>query len=344
MKNLYLLLILLIHLPNCGNAQDIHFSFAERNPLVLNPALAGANFKKEATINYRNQWSSLGDPITTTTLGFHSRLPSQKRNSGNTLALGVQFINDRAGSPRITRNSLSAIVADHVQLSRESKIGAAISIGYAQRAIRPEDGQWATQYNGTFYDPSLGSGESFETAEFRYLDLGAGLVYTYKKRGRTFSQSDIFILNAGLSAYHLNRPNNSFFTENTDRMPMRWSGFAQAEIGLSGSNGTLLPGIFFHQQGSLNELLAGMMYNFRLVDDTRYTGFNKPLSISLGFFARLRDAGILKLMLDWDQYALGYAFDFNASGLNEYSNGFGAHELFIRFTLPESGPTRFSRY
>jgi type IX secretion system PorP/SprF family membrane protein len=343
MKSLSTILLILLLTYQQSVGQDIHFSFAERNPLVLNPAFAGANYKKEATLNYRNQWSSLGDPITTTSLGFHSRITADRRNTGNSLAIGIQFTNDRAGNPRITGNNLSVIIADHIQLNRESKIGAALSIGYGQRAIRAQEGQWATQYNGTIYDPSTSTGESFETAEFRNLDIGTGLLYTYKRKGRMFSQSDTRMINIGVSGYHLNRPNNSFFTENADRLPVRWSAFASAEIGITGTNGILLPGIYYHQQGPLNELLIGTLYKFRITDDTRYTGFNKPLSVSLGLFGRLRDAGIIKMMIDWDQYSLGYAFDFNASGLTEYSNGFGAHEIFLRFCLPEAGPSRFSR-
>jgi len=343
MKIRSLLICFFLFLSIISNAQDIHFSFAERNPLVLNPALAGANFKKEATLNYRNQWSSLGDPITTTSLGFYSRLTKQRRNIGNTLALGLQFVNDKAGNPTISSNSFSFILADHIQISNESKIGVALSAGYAQRAIRINDGQWATQYNGTAYDPSLGSGESLETTEFRYLDLGAGIVYTFIESGRTFSQSESRIINVGLSAYHLNRPNNSFYDLNTDRLPVRVSAFASAELGIPGTNGAVLPGVYYHQQGSANQLLVGALYKFRITDDTKYTGFNKPLSVSFGLFGRLKDAAILKLMLDWDQYSFGYSFDFNTSGLNEYSSGFGANEIFLRFRLPEGGPSRFSR-
>ena len=66
-------------------------------------------------------------------------------------------------------------------------------------------------------------------------------------------------------------------------------------------------------------------------------------SVSFGLFGRLKDAAILKLMLDWDQYSFGYSFDFNTSGLNEYSSGFGANEIFLRFRMSEGGPSRFSR-
>jgi type IX secretion system PorP/SprF family membrane protein len=343
MKTRSLLIYFFLLLSIISNAQDIHFSFAERNPLVLNPALAGANFKKEATLNYRNQWSSLGEPITTTSLGFYSRLTKKRRNIGNTLALGIQFVNDKAGNPRISSNNLSFVLADHIQISNESKIGVAISAGYAQRAIRIEDGQWATQYNGSVYDPSLGSGESLETTEFRYLDMGVGLLYTYIEGGRMFSQTDKRLINVGVSAYHINRPNNSFFAVNTDRLPVRYSAFASAEIGIESTNGAFLPGVYYHQQGSSNQLLVGALYKFRITDDTRYTGFNKPLAVSFGVFGRLKDAAILKMMLDWDQYSFGYSFDFNTSGLNEYSSGFGANEIFLRFRLPEGGPSRFSK-
>jgi len=343
MKTRSLLICFFLLLSIISNAQDIHFSFAERNPLVLNPALAGANFKKEATLNYRNQWSSLGDPITTTSLGYYSRLTKQRRNIGNTFALGIQFVNDKAGNPSISSNNLSFVLADHIQISNESKIGVAISAGYAQRAIRIEDGQWATQYNGSVYDPSLGSGESLETTEFRDLDMGVGLLYTYIEGGRMFSQTDKRLINVGVSAYHINRPNNSFFAVNTDRLPVRYSAFASAEIGIESTNGAFLPGVYYHQQGSSNQLLVGALYKFRITDDTRYTGFNKPLSVSFGVFGRLKDAAILKMMLDWDQYSFGYSFDFNTSGLNEYSSGFGANEIFLRVRIPEGGPSRFSK-
>jgi len=42
-------------------AQDLHFSNPEYSPLILNPALAGANSGMQANLNYRTQWGKLGD-------------------------------------------------------------------------------------------------------------------------------------------------------------------------------------------------------------------------------------------------------------------------------------------
>jgi len=321
-------------------AQDIHFSFAGSNPMILNPALAGANHNKEGTLNHRRQWGSLGEPYTTTTAGFSSRIPNQKRNASNNIAIGFQFINDKAGDPAIVSNSFSLILADHLRVGSNSTLGVGMIVGLGQRSLRQPTGQWATQYNGTAYDPSLPSGETPDNLEFRFADAGIGVVYAYGRRGGTLARSDDRAFNVGVSLYHVNQPNFSFFREQEDELPMRLSAFANAEFAIASSDATVMPGVYFHRQGSFTQVLLGSFYKFKIIKDTRYTGYSKPLALSLGLFGRLSDAAVIKMMLDWDQYSFGYAFDFNTSGLNNFSNGNGAHEIFLRFTVPFSQPLR----
>lgn len=170
---------LLLGLTFTVSAQDIHFSFAETNPLILNPALAGANYSKEATLNYRSQWTSLGAPFKTTTAGFSSRIANQKRNATNTLAWGVQAINGRAGDPGIMTNSIALVLADPIQNSSDDKIGAGITFAVAQRTLRPAAEQWTTQYDGSSFDPCPGNGETLGHLDFRFADEGLGFVYTH---------------------------------------------------------------------------------------------------------------------------------------------------------------------
>lgn len=325
-------------------AQDVHFSFAGSNPMVLNPALAGANYNKEATLNHRRQWGSLGEPFTTTTAGFSSRIPNQKRSASNNFALGFQFLNDKAGEPSIVSNSFSLVLADHLRIGENSTLGAGMMIGFGQRSLQQATGQWATQYNGMAYDPSLSSGETLDNLEFRFVDAGIGMVYAYGRRGGTLARTEDLTFNVGVSLYHVNRPNFSFFREQEDKLPLRLSVFTNAEIAIASMDAALMPGFYFHRQGNFTEVLLGSFYKLKIIKDTRYTGFNKPLAISLGLFGRIGDAAVIKMLLDWDQYSLGYAFDFNTSGLNNFSGGNGAHEIFLRFTSPFSRPTRLSRY
>lgn len=333
--------LLLIH--TNLKAQDIHFSFAEYNPMILNPALAGANQIKEATLNYRSQWGNLGEPYRTTSAGYSARIRNQKRNASNSIALGVQFINDKGGDPSIVSNGFSLVIADHLRVGDNSTLGVGLMLGLGQRSIRQTEGQWATQYNGSSYDPSLPSGERIDNMEFRYADAGIGMVYSYGRRAGTLAKSEDRAFNAGVSLYHVNRPNYSFFREQEDRLAMRLSLFANGEFALESMDASLLPGVYFHKQGEFTEILLGSYYKFNIMKETRYTGFNKSMALSLGLFGRIGDAGIIKMLLDWDQYSLGYSFDFNTSGLSRYNNGNGAHEILLRFISPFSKPLRSAR-
>ena len=332
---------LLIHaLALSAAAQDVQFSFPEFAPLSLNPALAGANYAMEGIVNYRNQWSSLGDPYQTVATSFHARLNEKNKRKTNQLAIGLRLMHDKAGNPGITTNGMAVSLANHVFLSRNSKLGAGIDLGYLRRSVGNGSGQWARQYDGVAFDPGLPSGESLNNPAIGYFDMGAGLLYTYEHKRSTLAANHDKLINAGVAVYHINRPNNSFFTDGEDRLPVRYSAFASGEVAMGSTDMSVLGGLWYHRQGVFSQLLAGASLKFMLIGETRYTGFNKPLALSLGLYGRLKDAAILRFNLDWDRFSLGYAFDFNTSGLNNYTGGRGAQEVFLRFFLNENRPIR----
>ncbi|MDB5281579.1 MAG: type secretion system rane protein PorP/SprF, partial [Bacteroidota bacterium] len=55
------LLSVLLFLCSKNFAQDVQMSQYFSAPLHLNPALAGISYGPRVTINYRNEWSGLGD-------------------------------------------------------------------------------------------------------------------------------------------------------------------------------------------------------------------------------------------------------------------------------------------
>lgn len=315
--------------------QDIHFSLPEYAPLALNPGLAGANNAMEGAINYRNQWSSLGEPYKTLVASFYSRLPGRKKTQTNNFAVGLQFMNDKAGLPGVASNSISLAVADHVMISSASKIGLGLNFGYVQRSIDQATGQWASQYDGSAFNPGSSSGEVFSNPSYGILDVGAGLVYTYQHKQSTLAKSMDRFLSAGLSVMHVNRPNNSFIETGNDRLPLRYSAFANGEIAFGSTDVSVLPGFWYHRQGEFSQLMFGSSLRYKIVPETRYTGFIKPFSLTVGLFGRLKDALVARLVVDYDRYAFGYSFDFNSSGLNAYTGGRGAQEFFLRFSLSD---------
>jgi hypothetical protein len=71
-----------------------------------------------------------------------------------------------------------------------------------------------------------------------------------------------------------------------------------------------------------------------LKENSHYTGNVKGSTLSLGAFYRNKDAMIAALQLEFGQYALGFSYDINTSGLTKVSTYRGGFEVFIKFMTP----------
>lgn len=316
-------------------AQDVHFSQMEYSPLTLNPALTGANSTVQALVNYRNQWSSVASPYQTIAASIEGRFNENKRQKKGIIAGGLNFFNDQSGDLKVTTNNVNINLAYHLILDRTSTLGLGIYTGLGQRSINSSNARWGNQYDGISYNSSMESYEAINSAAFSYMDAGAGIVYTYKKNTGYAAQNDQRAFNLGFAAYHLNKPGFSYLNQNSEKLPIRWSGFANATISIGNTNGAILPGIYIQSQRSSMELLYGFYYKYLISGGSKATGFNKPMSIYFGIFNRFKDAVVGKLMFEWDLYSIGFGYDMNISTLTEVSRAKGGFELFLRFNINE---------
>jgi len=82
-------------------SQDVEMSQYFSAPLHLNPALTGISYGPRVTLNYRNQWSSLGDGFnggyTTYMTGFDMHIDKIRAGIG-VLFVGDQIMNNLYGS------------------------------------------------------------------------------------------------------------------------------------------------------------------------------------------------------------------------------------------------------
>jgi type IX secretion system PorP/SprF family membrane protein len=317
--------------------QDIHFSQTEFAPLNLNPALAGALSPLQGIVNYRNQWRSISAPFQTISASVDGRFNVKNINRKGIMAGGLQFFNDKAGDNMVTNNA-SLNLAYHLRLDRNSTLGLGIYTGFGQRSIGMTGLKWGGQYVNGAYNPSL-PGAGVSTSGFTYLDAGTGVVYTYKKNAGYMTQNDQFALNAGMAVYHVNRPGYSF-TGVDSKLPMRYSAFINATIGIQNSRGSFLPGVYFHNQGKQNELYFGTYYKYLINEGSTVTGFVRPMAFYVGLYSRLKDAFVAKVMFDYDMYSLGVAYDINVSKLRAVSNLNGGVEFFLRYKLFEGRVSR----
>ena len=343
MKNAFYISIGLVAATLTLQAQDIQFSNTEYAPLILNPALAGANAPIQANMAYRTQWGQLGSSFRTTMASVDARVTEDNNSKSNFLALGLTFFNDRIGDMGMVTNNVALSVADHIKLNTKSQLSLAISAGYSLRSFENRDGIWASQYDGVAYNSGLAIGEDFNNQNFGYFDAGAGILYTYAKKVKAMAKNANKRVNVGVAAYHITRPNNSFVELASERLPIRYTAFVNADISIDGTDGNVMPGVFYQRQGTFSQLLLGSYYKYKFNNGSNYTGYERPFAVSLGLFTRLKDSFIVKMMIDWDQFSLGYAYDFTISSLTSNANRLGASEICLRFNVGDGGGFRFNR-
>lgn len=324
-----------------GLAQDIHFSQMSFSPLNLNPALAGSNYDLQASVNYKSQWKSVAVPYKTIGASFDSQINRKKAKKGY-FAAGLNFFNDNSGDNGLKTTNASLNVAYHLFLNSSSTLGGGVYGSFGQRQISFSDGKWGSQYDGLQYDAALPTGEAFKSEKFTYPDFGSGIVYSYRKDESNMTGNDQLNINAGVSVFHLAKPNYSFVSSGNDKLDRKWSFFANVQLG-TGTSLSILPGIYYIRQGKARELLAGTYVRYTLNEESKYTGFIKAAAASVGLFYRNRDALIVKGMFEWSNYGLGVAYDLNTSNLAEVSNRKGGVEFFLKYVMPSPFSSSRSR-
>ncbi len=304
------------------------------SPLSVNPSLAGLNGKYNAIANYRTQWNSVASPYTTLGASFDANFNHPSNRTGF-LALGVNFYHDVAGDLNMTTSNVNLNLAYHIRIDRTSTFGLGVQFGYAQRGIDQVNGLFASQYDGSDFDPAISSGESFGNSNFGYVDAGGGFVYKHNSLSQNSFRSDGFIFTAGAAAYHLVRPDYSFIQGGNEDLSIRYSGFIDAEFTLNGSRFNLMPALYYHRQGSSQEILGGTYIKYQIIQSTTRTSFRNDFSISYGAFYRFQDAFVNKLIIDFSGFAIGIAYDVNVSSLTQASRGRGGVEFMFRYYLSD---------
>jgi type IX secretion system PorP/SprF family membrane protein len=335
-KALYLFFVMLSGIGTFGSAvaQDIHLSQFYMSPLTENPAMTGALYDMEAILNYKNQWMSVATPYTTMAFSYDLRLTKKKRQRGF-WAGGLNVYQDKAGDAQLKILQANLNVAYHLHINAYNTIGAGLQGGFVQHSVGYGSLQWGNQYNGSTYDPGLGSGELVPATTRNFIDAAAGLVWTYNNTAGSINVTDNHDLkiNAGLSVFHPQQSKYSYFNDG-EKLYMKYVFHGDARISIPNSTLAVVPGCMISRQGSAIELYAGSLLRYKIKQDSKYTGFAKGAAISIGGYYRAADAVALVLMFEYANYSLGMSYDLNTSKLRTASSMRGGFEVSLRFVTP----------
>lgn len=306
-----------------GKAQDLHFSQWFNSPLTTNPANTG--FIPDADyrlgVQYRNQWSSLINvPFTTMTAFGDVQIMRDKFENG-WLGVGGVLLRDEAGTGKLTSTKGYGSIAYHQMIGYASLVSAGFNVGFAQKRLDPTK----LSFPGSFYDKATGLFEAgipadvqFSSFNTSYMDIQAGMNYAY------FPTENIYV-NGGFSIHHINRPKETFFTDNgfDNQIAPRYIGFANASIKLN-SMVIVSPMAYYTNQAKASEWVIGANANYNLSGDGE-------MQLLGGLYYRSADAFIPMLGFEWKGMKLNFSYDVTTSSLSAYNGGRGAYEFSLLY-------------
>lgn len=310
-----LVCLLLLFVAQGVNAQDIGFSQFYANPLYLNPAFAGSKVAPRFSITYRNQWPKLVSAFQTVSASYDQYIPSLHGG------IGAIVLADRQGDHGALKSGyFGAIYSFRFQVAREVYINAGLQASLCNVGL-----EWNFSHMRfpDQIDPNQGfiyqtaAQEPDETSKW-YADFSAGAM----------AYGDFWY--AGVSAAHLSRPSQGFYSE--DRIPIKYTLHAGALINVSKERrrtsslglGTpiISPNFIYQYQGTLHYFNYGLYLDWM------------PFLVGLWYRNGVEnsDAFIFMVGLQQDHFKLGYSYDVTVSKLANQTAG--AHELTLGFLLP----------
>ena len=305
-------------------AQDMHFSLPNRTPMLLNPALTGAFLGDYRVVSsYKNQWSSITSPFQTIYGSYDMKLASS--NEGNNhLGFGLAFYNDKAGKTNMGSTQLNFALSYEFQIQEKQFLSGGLQMGFVQRSVNFENVKWDNQFDGIGYDPSLPSGENAIPENHSFLDMGAGITWKYVPNNKLKTR-------VGMSAYHVNIPNDAFMAGSSDKLNLRMVLHGSA-VYIINKHYAIEPKVFVVQKGGALEATAGSVVRYVTGEHSLYTNATRPSSISMGCFYRYSDALIAALFYDYHRsLSVGVSYDLNISALRAVTALRGGIEISLVF-------------
>jgi type IX secretion system PorP/SprF family membrane protein len=326
MKKIYTLIFLLCAWANSvtTRAQDMHFSQYNNCTQLINPALTGQfETMLKGTILHRRQWRNIGAGYTTSGLDAQYKLLSL--NSDNFFGFGLLFLQDAAGLAQQKTLAVKTTAAYNMVITKDDLISAGFQMGFEQRSLNLDGLAWDSQYNGSYYDPSLDSKERIITTTRSFIDVGAGFHWKHRAKKR---------FDLGYALYHANQQ-ISLVARGDDRMKVRQV-FKAAWIKRYKFIDMKYDALMQRQSGS-NEVMIGATADYRIGDESKYTNVKTASVARFGIYYRWKDAISPYIGFEYKRFAaISIGYDLRLAKMPYTSARAGGPEFSLTYLgMPE---------
>ncbi|MER3463117.1 MAG: hypothetical protein C4329_00455, partial [Chitinophagaceae bacterium] len=229
------------------------------------------------------------------------------------------------GSGNLSSTKLYGSVAYHQMIGYSSLLSLGFNIGYANKQINTANLKFPDQFDGKFFDNKLPTSVVLANNNISYFDMQVGMNYAY------FPTEKIYI-NTGFCAHHLNRPSESFFSNDQvdTRISPRYIAFLNGSF-MVNDQWIVNPNAYYTTQAGASELVVGLNAHYNVSGDGEY-------QLIGGVYYRQKDAIIPMIGLGYKDYDFTFTYDVTMSDLKSYNGSRGAFE----FSLIKQGV--FNRY
>jgi len=315
-------------------SQQLMFSQYYSAGAFLNSASIAEKNGFEVGLNNRTNINKNLSPYTLrqVSLVFPIKLPrltSRKYyNDGYLGGLGLSLYNENQGVYDELQNIGGMFTLGYLaRLSLSSYLSFGAQVGFNFKKLDLGKLSWGSQFDPTSgYDenivPSLGD---LKESVF-FGKINAGLIYRYSPMEIGGNEAK-FSFFQGLAVSNLNKPNESFFSEQISALPYTYKIHGGVKYKIT-KEIEILPNYLWMFQDQKKMINFGLYLNYAINHNN-----HKQTGITLGSWYRLGDSFILLCGLFSNNWTIGLSYDFNVSSLSIQNQSPGAFEINISYKV-----------
>jgi type IX secretion system PorP/SprF family membrane protein len=329
MKRIITGFCLLLSCYHSAYAQDVAMTQFMAAPQVLNPALVGITFPDDFRLatNFRSTPSSVFiDPNVTSIVSFEMCALQDRLPLNDALGIGILGYWNR------TPTGGAQNISTGITLTYHKHIGTAgrhyVSAGFQGMMVQKNLDLGRLTYNDFYNNGNqnliVGSQKPFDIADVSYTDFNTGAHYV----GYLGTK---WIINGGVSYYHLTQPEEVILDMPTYTVPTRLSAYVGGSFDIT-KRWILKSQTVYHQQNDSTQIITMASIGF-LLNHKHDAEFQFDHRITVGSYYRLNQALAPFVSVEWNKMILGVSYDMQEQAKGGYATKKGFYEISFAYTL-----------
>lgn len=315
LRFLFLLMVVLTFVVST-KGQDIHYSQMYATPLYVNPAFTGnheCDFRAGA--NYREQAASFTVPFVTYTAWGDTRIYPEFLRRHGWFGIGTHLYYDNAGNGDLQKVQGMLFTAYSQGFNSDNSLygSLGVGIGVTNRSINSGAFIFGDQWSDSLLMFELGRPsvdiKNIQNTSIFYYDFNLGLSLHHLV-------NDKWMYEVGGSISHINKPEETFFGSNNNKVGRKLIAHGTVQHILSG-NLLIKPEIYFISHEGVNQTLLGANLVAGVAE----------LKLYGGLWYRFGRDIIPNVGIEYNKLTIMFSYDINVSKQHLASNYQGGFEV-----------------